>query len=466
MHFRIIGSLNLMGLVWIGMTGGLNLPRSCDIQKPRMQFQSGPEMSDALTVQHRFGAAPTLELTGSGAFGMRRALTETPTVQKNEPRTDSDYQLRKVEEWRAAAVQHDPGKPDSAAVMIGSRDERDLELVIQFVTKLASQPVNTARRTLARASTRRILQLTDQEVKRGDLGRILKQGALLHTDIALLGLATEGNLNTSEPIAAIDDGHVAVLPRRMHWEFARRLIDSVSPSPSKDPMVRQWYIATTAHLQSRRLLAYARQNLENALEMFPSEDRILFYAGVLHETWASSLHQNILLPPRVQMTYGSKESELKRAREFFRKSIEANPNSAETHLRLGRVLGLLGNHHQAVAELQRAAASIKDPQLLYYTSLYLGYEFAMLSRRSEAREQYERAAMLYPTAQSPLFALSQLAHSSGDVEGAFLALQRVFELHRTDSWKDDPWWTYDVSPVRDADALVAELYQMSGGLPR
>ncbi len=446
MLFRVIGSLNLSGVLLIGMTGGLNLPQSCDIQMPLMQ--------------HGFAETPTLELTDTHAFGMSRALTETPAAQKSERKTDSSYQLRKVEEWRTAAVQHNPGKPDAAAVMIGNCDERDLDLVIKFVTKLASQPAGTARHTLARASIRRILQLTDQEAKRGDLNRILKQGALLHTDIALLGLETKGYLD--EPTAAINDGRVAVLPRTLHLEFARRLINTVSPSPSRDPMVRQWYIATTAHLQSRRLLAYARQNLENALRILPSDDRILFYAGVLHETWASSLHQNILLPPRVQMTYGSKESELKRARELFRKSIEANPNSAETHLRLGRVLGLLGNHRQAVPELQQAAASIKDPQLVYYISLYLGYEFAVLSRRSEAREQYERAALLYPTAQSPLFALSQLANSSGNVEGAWLAIQRVFELPRMDSWKDDPWWTYDVSPVRDADALVAEFYRMFG----
>lgn len=417
----------------------------------------------------RFPIIESLSLMGLvliSALGMSCVLTEISAAQENERRTDSNYQLRKVEEWRTAAIQHQLGKPDSAAVMIGRSDERDLELVIKFVTTLASQPVSTARRTLARASTRRVLQLTDQEVKRGNLDRILKQGALLHTDIALLGLETKGNLNTSEPIAVIDDGRVAVLPRKMHWEFARRLIDSVSSSPSKDPIVRQWYIATTAHLLSRRLLAYARQNLENALKIFPSDDRILFYAGVLHETWASPSNQNILLPPIVQMARGSKESELKRAREFFQKSIEANPNSPETHLRLGRVLGLLGNHHQAVSELQKAAASIKDQQLLYYALLNLGYEFSMLSRRSEAREQYERAATLYPTAQSPLFAMSHLANSGGDAEGAFLPIQRVFQLPRTDSWKDDPWWTYDVSPARNADALVAELHHMFEGLPR
>jgi hypothetical protein len=464
MFFRIIGSLNLIGLSLIGMAGGLNLPPSREIQKSLIDSRSRPAISDTPLVQHRFSKAPTVERTDSSAFVMSCALNETPAAQKNEGKTDSNYQLRKVEEWRTAAVQHNPGKPDSAAVMIGSCDETDLELVMRFVTKLASQSVNSARRTLARASIRRVLQLTDQEVKRGDLNRILKQGALLHTDISLLGLEARASL--SEPIVAIDDGNVAVLPRTLHLECARRLIDSVSTSSSKDPIVRQWYIATTAHLQSRRLMAYARRNLESALKILSSDDRILFYAGVLHETWASSLHQNILLPPGVWMTYGSKESELKQAREFFQKSVKANPNSPETHLRLGRVLGLLGNHHKAVEELQQAAALVEDSQLSYYASLFLGYEFSMIFRRSEAREQYERAAMLYPTAQSPLFALSELANNSGDVEGAFLAMQRVFKLPHTDSWRDDPWWTYDVSPVRDADALVSELYRMFGGLPR
>ena len=464
MPFRIIEPLNLIALVLISMTEGLSLPQPCAIRKPLTQFQSRPETSNVLAAQHRFGIDLALKLADSSAFAVDSAVTYTPAVQKPEGRTDSNYQFQKVEEWWKAAALHNPGKPDSAAIMIGGWDERDLELVIQVVTKLASQPVKTAKRTLARASIRRILQLTDQEVKRGNLNRILKQGALLHTDIALLGMQT--NSNTSKPVFVFYDGRVAVLPKELHWSFARRLIDTVSPSPSGDPMVRQWYIATTAHMQSRRLFAYAKQNIENALEIFPSDDRILFYAGVLHETWASPLNQNIFLPPSVQLTFGSKESELKRARTFYQKSIEANPNSPETRLRFGRVLGLLGNHRQAAAELEQAVASIKDPQLLYYASLYLGYEFEMLSRRNESREQYERAAMLYPAAQSPLLALSQLSHSGGDGKGALLALQRVYELPRADLWKDDPWWAYDLSHVRDADQLVAEMRKAFGGLPQ
>jgi tetratricopeptide (TPR) repeat protein len=229
-------------------------------------------------------------------------------------------------------------------------------------------------------------------------------------------------------------------------------------------MVRQWFIATTAYMQANRLLGYARQNLKYALHRFPADSRILFFAGVLHETWASPMHQNVVVPLEVKVSYGSEESELKQALQFFKKASAADPNFAEAHLRLGRVLGLLGHHNQAVAELQRAAASIKDPQLLFYASLFLGREFAALSRRSEARDQYERAAMLYPAAQSPLLALSQLARSGDDLEGARLSLERSFAVPRKDPWKDDPWWIYDLAHVRDADALIADMHRMFGGL--
>jgi tetratricopeptide (TPR) repeat protein len=463
---QIIGPLTLAGLVLISVIEGSSLPQSCDIQNPLIQSQSQPEANEISKAHDWFPKALDFKLTDASALGVHRALPETLAAQEPERITDSNYRLQKVQEWRMAVAQHNPGKPDPAAVKIGSWQGKDLDAVIGFVTKLASQPIKSARRTLAKARIRRSLDLTDQEVQQGDLNRILKQGALLHTDIALLELEAGVLLHTSERTEALADGLAILQPKKLHWELARQLIDSFSPLPSHDQMARQWYIATTAHMQSRRLLVYAGQNLKHALKKFPSDDRILFYAGVLHEIWASPVNQNVLLPRGVKTSYGSEESELREAREFFQKAVAANPRFAEAHLRLGRVLGLLGHHSQAVAELQQAAASIQDPQLLYYTSLYLGYEFAMLSCRQEARDQYERAAMLYPTAQSPLLALSQLAAGSGDAEGALIALQRVFALPIRDFWKDDPWWVYDLAHVRDATALVAELHKVFGELPR
>jgi tetratricopeptide (TPR) repeat protein len=392
-------------------------------------------------------------------------VVQKPT-QKTAKKTDASYRLEKVKEWRQAALRHNPGKADASALTFGSWPGKDLDIAINYVTKLAAQPLSSLKRIIKKDQNRSALGLTDQEVQQGNLNRILKQGALLHTDIALLELEPGRLQDTKEQIGLYIDGRVVVMPKKIHWDFARRLIDSIAPHPSKDPLARHWYIAATAHMLSGRLLAYAGQNLKNALEIFPSDDRILFYAGVLHETWASPLLQNTQLPPLALSTYGSKESELKLAKQFLAKAVAANPNFSEAHLHLGRVLGLLDCHQESIANLQLAHAAIKDPQLLYYTSLYLGYELTMLSRFKEAREQFERAAMLFPTAQSPLLALSQLAHNRNDSEGALFAIQRVFTLPRNDFWKDDPWWIYNLSHVRDASALLEEMYRMFGELPR
>jgi len=399
-----------------------------------------------------------------GLTGLLALSVVSPVQGARSPgKTTEAYQLEKLTEWRTAAVQHASGEPDPAAVTIGGWDPEDLGIVIDYVQKIASQDAKSARRRLAKAPVRLALGVTDQEVREGNLNRILKIGALLHTDIVLLELETGTRQHVREGMGVFADGRILVQPKDPHWGFALRLIEPMRPVPSDDRIVRQWFIATTAYMQSHRLLAYAAENLNSALKRFPSDGKILLFAGVLHETWASPVNQNILLPAGGRVAFGSRELELKRAREFFQRAIEAKADFAEARLRLGRVMGLLGEHSQAVAELQRAAAGIADPQLSYYAALYLGREFEALSNRSEAREQYERAAALYPAAQSPLLALSRLAHGIDDVEGALRELQRVFDLPRKDLWRDDPLWSYDLAHVRDASFLVDEMRKAFGG---
>ncbi len=458
--FRIIASLMFAGLALIRVDSGLGAPQSGDIPNQLPHSPNLLESRDASSAQQRMPKTLLLKPMASGSFGVFQASPETPPAKRPETKAD------KIREWSKAVAQHAPGKPDPAAVMIGKWQAKDLETVINYVTKLAAEPIKSVKRTLAKASIRRLLQLTDQEAKEGNLNRLLKQGALLHTDIALLELDAGQYQARGEGMGAFVDGRMFVYPKTLHWEFARNLIDAVFKFSSRDPTVKQWYTATTAHMQARRLLGYAGHNLKHALESFPADSRILFFAGALHETLASPVHQKAVLPKAVEVSFGSEKSELKLAQQFFQKAVAADPNHAEALLRLGRVSGLLGRHDQAVAELQQAAASIKDPQLSYYASLFLGCEYAALSRQNEAREQYERAATLYPTAQSPLLALSQIARNSDDLQGALTFLERVFALPRKDPWTDDPWWIYDLAHVRDADTLVDEMRKMLGGLPR
>ena len=435
---RTFAPLVLFGMLAVAMAAGTCLPQSR-------------------------GVSATNPPPGSGMY---LAWTDGQTAKKTDRKSGPAYQLEKVKEWQTLAAQHSSGMPDASAVAVGGWHTQDVEIVLDYVTKLASQPKRAIQRALSKTRLQRLFDLTDQEAQQGDLNRILKQGVLLHTDIALLDLEKWEFQHLREGVGAFADGHTYLQPKKHHWEFARRLVDCVAPISSQNALAKEWYVATTAHMESRRLLGYAGQNLKSALEKFPKDFRILFYAGALHEAWAAPVNQNIILPKGGKTSYGSGDSELKLARQFYENAIESNPSFSEARLRLGRVLGLLGDHQQAALELQQAQVSMQDSQLLYYASLYLGREFEALSRRNEARSQYERAATLCPTAQVPLLSLSHLAHSSGDTAGALLAVQRMFALPREDSWQDDPWWVYDIAHVRDAGAFIEELHKLLGRDPR
>src|SRR5207247_9478776 len=118
------------------------------------------------------------------------------------------------------------------------------------------------------------------------------------------------------------------------------------------------------------------------------------------------------------------------------------PDHVEARLRHGRVLGGLGRHADAAAELRQAIASADDSLLRYYADLFLGAAEEELGHRDAARLAYEQAAALYPDAQSPLVALSRLARRYGDRPGALHAIQRVCALSADAHARHDPGWTY------------------------
>jgi tetratricopeptide (TPR) repeat protein len=79
-----------------------------------------------------------------------------------------------------------------------------------------------------------------------------------------------------------------------------------------------------------------------------------------------------------------------------------------------------------------------------------------------ARKQYERAARLYPAAQSPWLVLSQLAWRKGNLREAIAAMEKALTLQDV----NDPWWEYLIAHVQDADSLLTEIRIEIGKLPR
>jgi hypothetical protein len=89
--------------------------------------------------------------------------------------------------------------------------------------------------------------------------------------------------------------------------------------------------------------------------------------------------------------------------------------------------------------------------------LFLGVEEQALGRADQARESFERAAALYPRAQSPYLALSQLARRRGDLTGGRHAIEQVFARAGRERFREDPWVTYFAGATMDTEVLLSDI---------
>jgi tetratricopeptide (TPR) repeat protein len=324
---------------------------------------------------------------------------------------------------------------------------------------------------------RQLGEIVRETRARGDDNYILRHGAILHSDVAMLAPAAmvapgevgrpSGSLERFR--MAISDGQeIELRQSAIHWEIARMLLDLVVPrggdkaAPGRDDMVRQWYRATAAWMQLRE--DHDKLHLDRARAIFPADPDILFLSACQHEAYAGvpiqTAVRSAILPTGVTLDVGSERVELREAEGLFRRVLEIKPDYAEARLRYGRVLGGLGKHAEAAAELRRAVAGLADRQMLYLAELFLGGEEEALGNRDSARLAYQQAADLSPMAQSPLVALSQLARRSGDRAGALREIGRLFAFQDDDRGpQDDPWWWYYVVQARNAEELLESMEQ-------
>jgi tetratricopeptide (TPR) repeat protein len=321
---------------------------------------------------------------------------------------------------------------------------------------------------------RQIAVLARAAKLRGDDNYIMRRGAILHSDVAILAPQSMKAPGDTQPTGGVERFRMEISDGReidlhqsaVHWEIARMLLDFVvprggdRPAPGRDDMVRQWYRATASWMQLRE--DHDKLHLERARQLFPSDPDLLFLSACQRETYAGAAIQaavrSAVLPAGIVIDVGSDRTELREAEALFRRALEVKPGYPEARLRYGRVMGLLGKHAEAAAELRRAVADLADRQMLYYAGLFLGAEEEALGNRDAARVAYEQAAELFPMAQSPLLALSQLARRYGDRGGALRAIDRLFALPKADlDAHAEPWWWYYVAQARDADDLLEAM---------
>lgn len=402
------------------------------------------------------------------------------------PSVQPPREVTTLEKWAEAVQRHQPGLPDAHAAAVAAWPRTDLQLVLTTLQDLRGvlprafpkdgSPTNRkdiATRSGYRLSAfevQKMLGLTDDEAKRGDVNRLVKRGALTHSDIAML--AQEGFLMAAEPASAdpafsssaalVDDGRVrGPDPTERHWAMARGLLDAVTPDPGRDQWVQLWYHAAAARMRRDSLLGSAEPLLDRARQLFPKEAEFLFYGGCLHEALASpsvqSVFTSVALPQELRTASFPPGPRWNQAARLFAGALAIQPAWTEARLRLGRVLGLLGRHKDSAVELRRALAEATDPTLVYWASLFLGDEEQALGNDEAARSCYERALKCRSSAQAPHLALSQLARRRGNREQAVAEVRAMMALPANESGRYDPLWDYFDARSTVTDALFAEL---------
>jgi len=436
----------------------------------------------------------------------------------------ADVRMQRLERWLDAVFQHNPGLIDDRIADIGKLSDVDLQILLVDATTIVriirtpslatshagiSMTLPGAQRQTPRPAryapteVTRLKQLacaiggladsapcewtrpaiTDDRVLaslasrataiRDDLNAnfIVRRGGLLHSDVAMFGLAVphEMGLSPSQQSVrmSISDGHQAgLISADLHWEVARQLIDLVAapgtmkPAPGGDAMVRRWYVATSTWLQHDG--HYDNIHIARGREIFPDDPDLLLLAGALHESYASPAIQtavrSAVLPTGIKLGVESERTEIKDAERFLRRATELKSDFAEAQIRLGHVLALMGRDAEAAEHLRTGLAATDEKLLQYYGSLFLGAVEERLAHDDASKAAYERAAVLFPDAQSPLLGLSEVARHQGHRDEAQRQIEKVYALGRG-SRDDEPWWTYTYAQGRHADELLEQVQQ-------
>lgn len=383
-------------------------------------------------------------------------------------------ELARLLGWLEAVHLHTPGCGDPAAMEVGSWSKPELERLLRDVRELVKflQRAEDQRAEYAgRGSMQRdrlILFIYDRRSTVDELERVfygnkplrpnklLSRGAVLHADIAIF---VPGNLD-GEPLVA-DGGRRGWRQGTLQWDIGRGLLDSITPSPGSDADALLWYRAVSAHLFREGHLAEVTAHLNRARQVFPRHPIFLLESAYLHQELSSPAIQVAVQQLRadaVNVTVNSRRAELQRSEQFFREALVLSPRAVDARVRLGHILGELGRHKEAALELRTALDAEPDVERLYLAELFLGREEEALGRRDDARRHYERAAALYPAAQSPRLALSRLARQVGDRASAQHSLQALAAMDDDD--RVDPWWMFYEIHKDDADALMDQMRQI------
>lgn len=385
-----------------------------------------------------------------------------------------------VERWVEAIQAHEPGRDDEAARSVATMTGEEFEAAMRrmvFLLAWAHRPMGTrafdglfgrlyAHVDLSPGETRALAALSARIWADGDA--FFERAAILHTDLTVFypGVLLTSSEGTGQLAA---DGRLrGERGRPWHWMLARSFLHLAlvqwdgrrTPrlEPDSNPGVRRWYQAVANHLWAMREYTEAVPHLERGLELFPDDAELLFVKGLVHEAQAgpqiqAAVEEELRTAARGgdAMSWRSVKpagEERAQAGEAYRRALRADPGHQEARLHLAHLLTLDRKYVESADAIAIVLAREERPWQRYFAFLFLGRAEEGRGRPAAARGAYEAALALFPEAQAPRLALSQLDLRAGDRTAA----ARVFEfLARERGGSADPWWQYDGVRGPDGD---------------
>jgi cytochrome c-type biogenesis protein CcmH/NrfG len=153
------------------------------------------------------------------------------------------------------------------------------------------------------------------------------------------------------------------------------------------------------------------------------------------------------------------------AEALYRRSLAADPRSAEALLRLGRLL--LGTPLAPEAEplLRRAAEEAADAPERYLGLLFLGRAREEQADPQGAATAYRAALEAWPDSQAARLALARCLERSAGPAAAHALVMASLDASRDPGRPRDPWWSYPFGPRGLARAAAERLWQEVLGRP-
>jgi hypothetical protein len=391
-----------------------------------------------------------------------------------------------LEQWVGALETHVPGSIDAPLAAAAGWDGADLSKLwadVHVLLRIVVAPRTTsfyipplsfesgprARDGLPvtfKKKEREVLDALAARIRARGLNPVAHRAAVLHTDVVTeAGSIAAPSGAASGPATQwfIGDGTgLSAQAQSLHWELARSVLTFSQPDPRRDRFVRDWYRATVATTQAVEF--FDNMHLAHGVRLFPDDPDLLLLAGAEREAMATPLFQAFAKSVRrgaLVTGIDSEDAELGAAVSYYRRALAADPDNVEARVRLGRVLGLRGQHADAVDELRRAMAAPLDPAYQYFVLLFLGEGLEGVGQVTEALNALEQAAALVPEARAPYFSIARLSRERGNRARTLSSLERALAPMATGD-PIDPMWVYRALPGRRRTALLDDVRARAG----